>query len=291
MILVTGASGVLGQEIVAFLLAKGVLPDQLAVLVRHQEKGNAFAAQGLSVRIGDYDHPDSLVQAFRGVEKLVFISGTDLVHRTTQHKNVVESALIAGVKQVIYTSFQRKNETSDSPLWVVAESHLLTEKWLKESGMGYTILKNNLYMDLIPAFVGEGALATQTLFLPAGDGRVGAVLRSELAEATAQVVVEPGHENQVYEFTHSSSFSYADIAQHLAKITDKAMTYVSPSFEEYAKALTALGVPDDAIGLFGGFAVAQAQGELAQTGEDITRFLGRKPTSIAEFLQRVYGEK
>lgn len=289
MILVTGASGPLGQSVVSSLLSKGVSPDHLTVLVRSEEKGASFQAQGIAVAIGDYANYDSLVQAFEGVDQLLFISSSDLAQRALQHENVVNAAKATGVKHVVYTSFQGKTETAESPLWMVAESHLLTEKWLKESGMAYTILKNNLYLDFIPGFLGEKVLETQTIFVPAGNGLVGAVLRAELAEATAQVLVESGHENQTYQFTHESPFSYEEVATYLSSLTGKEIAYVSPTFEEYAETLTSFGVPAEVIGIFGGFAVAQAQGELERSSGDVTRFLGRKPTTVFAFLDQVYG--
>ena len=78
------------------------------------------------------------------------------------------------------------------------ESHLKTEEALKASGMDYTILKNTLYMDLVPAFLGENVIESGLIYLPAGNGRVAAVLRSEMAEAAANVLTSGNHAMKTY---------------------------------------------------------------------------------------------
>ena len=155
MILVTGATGQFGKSTINSLLERGISSSNIVALVRDEEKAVALKKQGVALRTGDYDNYTSLVNAFNGVEKLLFVSGSDLFKRGTQHQNIVSAAKEAGVKHIIYTSFLGKDETESSPLWLVIESHLKTEAWLKESGLDYTILKNTLYMDFIPAFFGR----------------------------------------------------------------------------------------------------------------------------------------
>lgn len=288
MILVTGATGPFGQATIEALLKKGIPPTQIAALVRDPEKAADTKSKGIALRVGNYDHPDTLLKAFTGVEKLLFVSGNDISTRLTQHQNVVNAAQAAGIQQVVYTSFLGKNETATSPLWMVAESHLQTEAWLKESGLPHTILKNTLYMDFVPAFLGEKVLETGVIYLPAGTGKVGAVLRTEMAEAAAQVLTSHNHEGKTYHLTNEEAFSYPEVAELLSAIAQKPIQYHSPTPEEYAQTLGQLGVPADFIGLFSAFAVAQAQGELESVGTDLEQLLARKPTSIRTFLHQVY---
>lgn len=288
MILVTGASGQFGKSAIDFLLKNGISANRIAALVRDEEKAVDLKEKGVVLRKGDYNDYDSLVGAFQGVEKLLFVSGSDVTNRIAQHQNVVTAAKEAGVKHIVYTSFLSKDETEKAALWIVAESHLKTEAWLKESAIDYTILKNSLYMDFVPAFLGEGVVESGTIYLPAGNGKVGAVLRSEMAEAAANILSSEGHEGKTYHFASGEAFSYIEVARHLSALTGKPITYVSPTPEEYAQTLTGYGVPADYIGLFTGFAVAQAQGELELVSTDIEQLLGRKPTSLKTFLSQVY---
>lgn len=288
MIVVTGATGQFGQQAITSLLERGAAPGQVLALTRNEASAAAFREKGIGVAIGDYDNRDSLVRAFRGADKLLFVSGNDLARRLEQHQHVVEAAKEAGVRHVVYTSVQRKTDNSSSPLWPVLESHLQTETWLKESGLGYTILRNNLYMDLIPAFTGEHVLQTGQIYLPAGNGNVAAVLRAELAEAAAAVLLGQGHENRVYNFSNGVSFSYHDVADAIHSITGKEISYTSPTAGEYVDTLRKYQVPEEYIGVFSGFAVAQDQGELEDTASTLEELLGRKPTDIRSFLSAVY---
>lgn len=288
MIAVTGATGQFGKSVIDFLLEKGISSTKIIALVRDESKATDLKDKGVELRIGDYDNYASLVNAFKGVEKLLFVSGSDIVKRGTQHQNVVTAAKEAGVQHIVYTSFQGKNETESSPLWLVAQSHLQTEGWLKESGMDHTILKNTLYMDFIPTFIGENVLETGLIYLPAGNGKVGAVLRSEMAEASANILTSSDHVGKTYRFTNHEAISYQEVAQYLSDITGKEINYTSPSAEEYAHTLTGYGVPGDIVGLFSSFAIAQANGELETVGSDLEQLLGRKPTSVKTFLHQVY---
>lgn len=288
MILVTGATGHLGNAAIQFLLEKGVKANQIKALVRTEASAEDFNKRGLVGVVGDYDNYASLVSAFSGVDKLLFVSGSDIVRRLTQHQHVVRAAKEAGVKHVIYTSFQRKTETEASPLWVVAQSHLQTEKWIKESGLAYTILKNNLYLDFVPAFIGDKVADTGVVYLPAGQGKVSAALRVELAEAAANVITGTQHENKEYALTNAEAFSYQDVAEIISGLVGKTIRYVSPTVQEYTQTLTQAGVPHEVVGLFSSFAVAQAQGELEVVSRDLETILGRKPTSAKAFLATVF---
>lgn len=288
MILVTGATGHFGGAVLNFLLEKGMAATQISALVRNAEKAEDLKNKGVNLRIGSYDDYASLVSAFKGSDKLLLVSGSELPNRSEQHENVVKAAKEAGVKHIIYTSFERKNERETSPLWIVAQSHLQTEKWLKESGLAYTILKNNLYLDFLPVLVGNKVLETGTIYLPAGNGKVSFALRAEFAEATANILASSGHENKVYDFTNVEAYTYDEVAKSISNITGKAIKYVSPTAEEYTQTLTKAGVPPDFVRSVASFMAAQAEGELDVVSHDLEKLLGRKPTSLNDFLKGVY---
>ncbi|GAB2615850.1 SDR family oxidoreductase [Belliella aquatica] len=290
MILVTGANGQYGNATINHLLDQDARAEEIIAMVRNTESAKELKEKGVQIRKGDYNDYSSLVSAFSGVKHLLFISSSDIQNRNKQHENVLKAAKESGVEHIIYTSFLSKNETESSPLWLVSQSHLQTENWLKDSGINYTILKNNLYMDFVPAFVGDQVLETGLVFLPAGDGKVGAVLRSEMAEATARILGSSKLQGKVYNFTNSEAFSYQEVANTIAEISGKSIDYISPTAEEYARILGEYGVPSDLIGLFSSFAIAQAKDELDAVSSDLEFLLGRKPTSMSTFLSKVYSK-
>jgi NAD(P)H dehydrogenase (quinone) len=274
MILVTGATGHFGNAAINHLLEKGVKANEIAALVRNDQAADEFKKKGVVTKVADYDNYDSLVDAFKGVEKLLFVSGSDIVKRLEQHKNVINAASDAGVKHVVYTSFQRKNETEDSPLWMVAQSHIQTEK-----------------LDFLPGFIGEKVLETGVIYVPAEHGKVGAVLRAEMAEAAANILATSGHEGKEYDFTNSEAVTYQELAEIISKVSGKEIKYISPSPDEYNKTLANYGVPNEVIGIFSSFAIAQAQGELDKESTDLEKLLGRKPLAVNDFLSSIYSSK
>ncbi|RZK15342.1 MAG: SDR family oxidoreductase [Hymenobacter sp.] len=285
-ILVTGATGGLGKAVVENLL-KTVGPATISVLVRDPAKAADLQAQGVTVKPGDYNDYASLVAAFKGVDKLFLVSSNDIPNRVPQHTNVLNAAKEAGVQHVVYTSFQRKTEDGSSAAAFVAEAHLATEKLLKESGLTYTILKNALYLDVLPLFMGP-VLDTNTIYLPAGEGKVPYASRADMGAAGAAVLAGTGHENQAYDISNDSSYSFHDIAKILSDLSGKAIQYVSPTAEEFGTALAAAGVPAGAIEMTAGFCVAIEQGEFDFPSTDLEKLLGRKPESAEQFLKATY---
>lgn len=284
MILITGATGHFGNTAIEFLLEKGIEANQISALVRSAEKAQGLEAKGINIITGNYDDYASLVTAFKDIDKLLFISSNDISNRLHQHEDVVKAAKETGVKHIIYTSFQRKNESKTSPLWGIIEVHLQTEKWLKESGLTYTILKDTVYMDFIPFFIGNDVLKTGLISLPAENGKVSFALRSEMAEAAANVLASSGHENKVYDLVNTEAYSYYDVAKYITAVAGKEIKYVSPKVEEYAKVAEKTGIPELVVWV----AKGQAQGELNTINNDLENLLGRKPTALKEFLKTVY---
>ena len=288
MVLVTGATGNFGKAVIDFLLAKGVDPQGIAALVRNMDRAGNLWDTGINLRVGSYEDQNSLLRAFQGIDRLLLVSGNEVSTRSAQHSNVVRAAVGSGVEHIFYTSFSRRDETQRSPLWRVAQSHLQTEKWLLESGIGHTILKNNLYMDSIPAFVGADVLRTGRIYFPAGKGKVSAGLRREYAEATANLLVSKGHKNKTYDLTNAEAYGFDRVAAHISELSGREIKYVSPSLDEYTHTLIEAGVPAEFVTISGNFAQAQAQGELDLVSGDLEKLLGRKPTSIKDFLTSVY---
>ena len=287
MILVTGATGHLGKATIEFLLKKGISANTISALIRDESKAADLKAKGVIPITGDYNDYGSLVEAFKGVDKLLLVSGSDIANRGTQQKNAVMAAREAGVKHLLYTSFERKNDTDTSPIAMIAKAHIDTEVLIKASGMTYTIFRNNLYMDALPMFLGEKVLETG-LFFPAGETKSAFALRMDMAEAIANVLTSEGHENREYSLSNTENFSLQDMADVLSKRSNKIISYTSPTAEIYTSTLSKAGVPMEYVRMFAGFAEAIRQGEFTGEHTDLENLLGRKPASMEDFLAQVY---
>jgi NAD(P)H dehydrogenase (quinone) len=285
MILVTGATGNLGKATVEFLLKKNPAKD-IAVLVRDTNKAADLKALGVDVRVGDYHDKDSLVKAFQGIEKVLLISSNDFNDRLGQQKRAVDAAKEAGVKHILYTGVSMQN-IDNSALKPFMSDHYDTEKHILDSGLKYTFLRDNLYADVIPMFVGEHVLETGINF-PAGNGRVPFSLRTEMAEAFANVLSTAGHENKTYEISNVESYSYQDVADALSAHSGKAVKYTDVSIAHFSKALSEFGVPEAMIGFSIGFATATKDGDFDIPNTHLEELLGRKPSSLNQFIGEIF---
>jgi NAD(P)H dehydrogenase (quinone) len=286
-ILVTGATGQLGKEVVELLLKK-IDAKNLSVFVWDPSKADSFSKAGVQVFKGDYLDYSSLTVAFSGIDKLYFISSSDLKDRVKQHENVVKAAVQAGVKHIIYTSFQRKNETSSSPIFFLAEPHIVTEQLIKKSGLTYTILKHGLYVDFVPSVLGDKVFETGSIYLPAGDGKAAFTLRSDLAAGAVAIITGKEHENKTYEFSADRTYSFAEIATVLSKVMGKEIQYISPDPQEYKDTLSKAGVPDMYITMFAGFSEAIRQGEFDYQDNTLKNMLGRDCSDLFNFFSKIY---
>jgi NAD(P)H dehydrogenase (quinone) len=286
-ILVTGATGNFGKTTIDFLLKKGIAATNISALVRDEAKAIDLISKGITIVKGDYNNYDSLLAAFKGIDKLLLVSGTDLVNRGKQQLNAVKAATEAGVKHILYTSFERKNETETSPIVFLAQSHIDTDNAIKTSGITYSIFRNNLYLEVLPMFFGEKVLETG-IFFPAGDTAAAYVSRNDLAEAVSNVLVSENNESKEYAMNNIENYSMKNSADILSKITNSTVNYTNPGLEVYSDVLTKAGVPGEYIGMFVGFGAAIEQGEFYMDSTDLENLLGRKPVSLEDFLKQVY---
>ncbi|MBC5833965.1 SDR family oxidoreductase [Flavobacterium sp. F372] len=285
MILVTGATGQLGSQIVENLLTQ-ISPSEIAVLVRDEEKAKELKNKGVQIRIGEYTNPNSLVAAFKDVKKLILISSNDFNDRFGQHKNAIDAAKQTGVKHVIYTSMSM-NDIETSPLKGFLEDHYQTEEYIKQSGFTYTMMQHSLYSDVIPMFIGEQVLETG-VFFPAGEGRVAYASRTDLAEAISKIVVSDAFDNQSLPLTNIENYSYADVAEILTELSGKEVVYVSPTPEVFAETLKGFGLPEPIIQMSLGFASGIKNNDFDKPFPNLETILGRKPQTLKDYLQSVY---
>lgn len=283
MILVTGATGGLGHETINCLLATTPAAE-IAALVRDTSKATDLVQHGVDVRQADYFDYLALVQALRGADKVLLVSAVAFTDRVRQHRNVIDAAKEAGVKHLFYTSIQR---SSDFVMPEVTESDLATEAYLKASGLVYTILRNGYYFEGLAYLIGSEMPAGEIRF-PAGEGKVAFVKRTELAAATAALLTSTGHDNQEYTLTGNEAYSFHDIAQELSDLAGRPITYHNSEPAPYIAQQVAAGFPEPVANFFAQWGSAAKHGMLAGTDDTVERLLGRKPTSLREYLKTTY---
>ncbi|MFD2445710.1 SDR family oxidoreductase [Bacillus sp. CGMCC 1.16607] len=280
-ILVTGATGKLGSKVVESLL-KSVPASNLVVSVRNPEKAQGLRKRGVEVRQGDFDRPESLDNAFKGIDRLLIISADgDNDTRIQQHANAVQAAERAGVKFIAYTSLANATESKN----LMAPPHVATESAIIKTGIPYSFLRNNWYLENEIGSI-QGALAGAPWVTSAGEGKVGWALQQDYADAAATVLVGNDHENTVYELS-GPLLTQEELASALGNVLGKDIPVQHVSDEQYAEIMRGLGLPDFVIPIVVGIQESIRNGSLEVNSNDFEKVLGRPITSLNEALSQL----
>ncbi|MFI7341057.1 NAD(P)H-binding protein [Streptomyces sp. NPDC050085] len=287
MIIVTGATGQLGRDVVERLLAR-VPADRIGVSVRNPEKADALRARGVRVRRGDFTDPASLAHAFEGVEQLLLVStDTTGAPAVSAHRAAIDAAVAAGARRVVYTSHMGVNP--DSP-FVPMPDHAATEQALQESGIACTSLRNGFYAASAVMMLGN-ALETGRLVAPE-DGPVSWTAHADLAEAAAIVLADAGRfEGPTPALTGERALDLADVAALASRLTGRRIERVVVGDEEFRDALVAQGAPEHQADLLLGLHRASRKGEFAAVDPTLGSLLGHAPTPLEDVLRAAVGQE
>jgi len=279
--LVTGATGKLGSKIVDVLL-KSVPASELAVSVRNPEKAEALKAKGVDVRHGDFDKPETLDEAFKGVERLLIISADgDNDTRIRQHANAVEAAERAGVSFIAYTSLADATESQN----LMAPPHVETEGAIERTGIPHAFLRNNWYLENELGSI-QSVLAGAPWVTAARDGKVGWALQEDYAEAIANVLMADDFEQDIFELS-GPLHTQAELVEALSEVLGREVALQEVSNDAYAGVMRGAGVPEGAIPIVVGIQDSIRNGSLEVESNDFELVLGRPVTPLKEALQKL----
>ncbi|AUH00724.1 NAD(P)-dependent oxidoreductase [Prodigiosinella confusarubida] len=279
MIAITGATGQLGHLVINILL-KTIPPDQIIAAVRNPDKASELAAQGVIVRLADYNRPETLEAAFVGVDKLLLISSSEVGQREKQHKAVIQAAKKSGVGLIAYTSLLHADT---SPLGLGVE-HRATEAALKDSGIPYVLLRNGWYTENYAASTAS-ALAHGAFIGAAGEGRIASAPRKDYAEAATVVLQLDDQAGKVYELAGDSSYSLAEFAAEISKQSGKNVNYVNLSEADFAKALKDAGLPAGLTEMLADSDAGAEKGALFDDSHTLRHLIGRTTTPYADVIK------
>jgi NAD(P)H dehydrogenase (quinone) len=279
--LVTGATGKLGTKVVETLL-KSIPASQLAVSVRNPEKAEGLKAQGVEIRHGDFDRPETLDSAFAGIDRLLIISADgDNETRIRQHTNAVAAAQRAQVGFIAYTSAVN---ASESKLFL-AEVHRVTEEAIIKTGIPYSFLRNNWYLENEIGNI-QGVLAGAPWVTSAGNGKAGWASQQNYAEAAAAVLAGNGHENTIYELS-GKLMTQEELVSVIGTVLGKEIPVQQVDDAKYAEIMKGVGVPDFVIPILVGIQQGIREGTLEIESNDFEKLLGRPVSPISEALTQI----
>lgn len=293
-IVITGASGQYGRALTDRLVARG-LAEQLVLITRSPDKLADRAAQGCTVRYGDYDKPETLAPAMAGAERMLLISGTRVGARVVQHQAAIDAAVAAGVRHLAYTSFIGIDDPANPA--EVRHDHIETERAIRASGLEWTMLRDAQYADAMIVMAGPGMMASRRWVSNAGAGRAAMVWRDDCVACADAVLAGAGHEGQVYNVTGPDLQTFAEACAILSEVTGVAVEYVDASDAELYADFDTMGIPrrpvddqsvagipwnsDDMVT----FGQAIREGFLELCSDDVLKLTGKPARSVRQMIE------
>jgi NAD(P)H dehydrogenase (quinone) len=279
-IVVTGATGHLGRLIIEALIARGIAPEDIVAAGRNAERLAAVASLGVATAVIDFGSPASLDSAFAGADTLMLVSGSEVGQRTQQHANAISAAARSGITRIVYTSAPH----ADTSALILAPEHRATEQALLDSGISFSILRNNWYTENYVSSMnqasGSGTYADSTR-----GGRVASASRIDFAEAAAVVLTTAGQENRTYELGGDHAWDGSELAAAMAEVLGTPVAYSTLTPEQHAAALAATGLDAGTVGFLVALDGNIHDGLLGETTGDLARLIGRPTTPLSEGLR------
>ncbi len=276
MILVVGATGTNGREVVKQLSERGV---PVRAMVRSAEKSPDLRLPHVELVRGDLGDPPSLDAALRGVQKAFIVTavGPDCVE---WFESFFAAAKRAGGPHVVKFSGMGAGDAKT----LILNQHAVTDEELRTSGLPFTVLRpNSFHQNLLWS---AGSIKSQGAFyLPLGDARQSLVDVRDIAAVAAEVLTGTGHEGQVYDLTGPESLSYHDVAATLSQVLGKPVRYVPVSLEAAKESMLQAGMPEWNAKAVTDLYRVFATGAYARTTDTVARLLGRPPRTFEQFAR------
>ena len=275
MIGVTGSTGALGG-LVTHALAEDPGGAGVRLVVRDPSRAPQVGAE---VRACEYADEDAAVAALEGVTTLLMVSAAEAPDRRAQHRTFIRAASRVGVAHVVYTSF---SGAAADATFTLGRDHHDAEQAVRETGMAFTFLRDNFYLDVLPLFADrEGVIRG-----PAGEGRVAAVARADVADVATVVLRDPAtHAGATYTLTGPEALTMAEVADRAGAVLGRALRFASETVEEaYASRAAAYDVGQWQLDAWASTSNASADGSCATVTDDVRRVAGHPPRTLEQAL-------
>lgn len=275
-ILVIGGTGTTGRALLA-ALSRQALP--LRMVVRDPQSATVPSSVRVEAVRGDLDDVGSLSAAMAGIKR-VFVLTPVSSHAAEWCRNVIAAAREGGVDHVVKLSALGAGDRRSA----ILRQHGESDEALIASGLGCTILRPSvLFQNLL--WQAEPVRTTGQFFLPGGDARLSLVDVGDVAEAAARALTAETPGGGIHELTGPASLSYADVAEQLAAVIGRRVTYVPVPADAAREAMTAAGMPPWEAAAVAELQALAAEGAFARVGDDLPALLGRAPRHFADFAR------
>jgi uncharacterized protein YbjT (DUF2867 family) len=260
---ITGSSGHLGGLVAARLAALGQ-PQRLLV----RDPSRAPALPGAEVAVAAYGDASAVRRALDGLETVLMVSAGESADRPAQHRSFIAAAANAGVRHLVYTSFVGAGR---SAIFTLGRDHGDAELAIRETPVEYTFLRDNFYADLLPMFADAEGLIRG----PAGEGRVAAVARADVADSAVAVLRDPAaHRHAAYSLTGPEAVTLAELAARASVAFGRPFTFVNETREEAYASRAGFGAEPWQLDAWVSTYEAIAAGEVQQVTDDVPQLTG-----------------
>ncbi|MCL4262519.1 MAG: SDR family oxidoreductase [Anaerolineae bacterium] len=273
-ILVTGASGNVGREVVQNLLAMGQVVRATAVDAQDAQ----YIPGGAEIVLFDYADPATYHAAFDGVEKVFLLRPPAISDVAHTIKPAVTYAVAAGVKHIVFLSLIGAENNHFVP-------HYKIEKMLETVGMAYTFLRAGFFMQNLNTTHRADIVKENDIFIPAGQGRTAFIDTRDIGAVAAKVLTEPGHENTAYALTGHETLTYGEVADIFSQVLGREIQYSNPSLPNFAWRMRQRGYPWSYIGVMSGIYLTTRLGLAEKVTGDTAVLLARPPISMRQYVQ------
>lgn len=278
-LLVTGASGQLGQRVVHHLLdTLGHDPAAVTLVSRNVDGLAAFAERGVTLRRGDFDDRGSLVDAFSGAERLLLVSTNAVGRRLEQHQTALSAADEVGVDHVVYTSMPDPYTSQVS----FAPEHAGTEDLVRRRAGQWTILRNHWYFENLFLTL-PNLKQSRKWFTAAGAARNADVSRDDLALAAATALVRATG-GRTHTLSGPEAFSVADVAARLSPVLGVDLEVVPVSDEALVAGMQSAGMPPAMAEMFASFDTNTRAGHMGTVTSELEALIGRPAQRFDDWL-------
>jgi uncharacterized protein YbjT (DUF2867 family) len=279
MILITGATGNIGKELVHDLTARKA---DFKVMARSKEAAKAFEAKGIKVAMGDYEHSGSYTDALAGVDQ-VFLLTVPRPDITRLEGEFLKACKAKGVKHIVRLSALGANPYVSSGL---LRCHGRCEAQLEDSGLAWTILRPSFFMQNLGNFMGPSVAKESTLYSCAGGAIVPWVDTRDIAAVAGTVLTSKGHEERIYEITGPEPLTYTDVAERLSAAMGRRIAYVNVPDGAAYQAMTGMGMtPWLTEGMITLYHLCRANGTTSVPLDTVERITGHAPRTIEAYIQ------
>jgi uncharacterized protein YbjT (DUF2867 family) len=277
MICITGAGGTVGREVIQQLeLAK--VPFRAAYF--SQEKVDAALATGIDAVIIDYNHPETLHAAFQGCDRL-FLLGPNALNQTQLELNAVAAAKAVGVQHIVKQSVMGAEDEAFS----LALIHRPVEQAIAASGMGWTFLRPNSFMQNVVTFMSETIQAESAFYSASGTAKIAHVDVRDIAAVAVKALTEPTHAGQAYTLTGPEALSYDELAQALSAVLGRSISHISLAPEDLKHGLLAAGLPEAIADRMLDLERYYRDDQASRITNDIKRVTGQEPRRFAQYIR------